>query len=208
MTAFTIITGVVTLLGFILQIRGSFPEYQRYFSVATSFLLGLTVGGGMAGIAGAQIYIPETITARNLFGFGLFGGTGLLIFVCFAGSLFIDDEKRRSEVAKIGSAVSGFFIFILLFFLSSLFPTQGKNYLTFDEQMQLINSAVIQKNYDRALILIEDQRRYLPQEDTRVAALEHLATEIRSKQVLDPARSPAMAEPSVEERANTKAGHK
>jgi len=125
MNVFTTITGIFTLLGFILQIRGIYPQYRRYYAPATLFTLGLTVGFGLNSITGTSVYLPDNITPRNIFGFALYGGTGLLIFMCFSASLFIQDKERRSELSTIGSAVSGFFIFLLIFFTSTFFPGPG-----------------------------------------------------------------------------------
>lgn len=183
MTTFTIITGVITLLGFIFQIRGMFPEYRRYYTPVTIFMLGLTIGFGLSSITATNVYLPENATSRNMFGFALFGGTGLLIFLCFSASLFIEDKDRRSELSTIGSAVSGFFIFLLIFFSSSFFPKPSENYLTFDEQMELVNSALNKENYHRALLLLEDQKKHLDKTDSRIPALDKIISNIHSSQV-------------------------
>src|SRR5689334_17905802 len=108
MTTFTIITGIVTLIGFFIQVKDLFPRYRRYYSVATIFLFGLTIGAGIASLAHVTVNFPESLTTRNIVGLLLFSGSGLLIFSCFAASTIIQDEKRRNDVSKIGSAVSGF----------------------------------------------------------------------------------------------------
>ena len=182
MTAFTIITGLATLIGFFLQIRGLFPEYRRYYIAATFFLFGLTVGVGTASVTGVSIQLPETISARSILGFALYAGTGLLIFVCFAATAVVADPARRSELSKIGSAVSGFLIFLLLFFTSWFFPSDSPNYLTYDEQIELVASAARKQSYDRALALIADGQKYLRKDDLRRANLDKLAAEIRAQQ--------------------------
>ena len=183
MNTFTIVTGIITLLGFVIQIRGMFPEYRRYYTPATIFMLGITIGFGLSSITATNVYLPDNITARNLFGFGLFGGTGLLIFLCFSASLFIKDKDRTSELSTIGSAVSGFFLFLLIFFSSSFFPKPSVNYLTFDEQMELVNSSIKKENYHRALILIEDQKKQLDKTDSRIPALDKIISKLHSSQV-------------------------
>lgn len=196
MTAFSIITGIATLIGFFLQIKGLFPEYRRYYASATFFLFGLTIGFASASLTGVSIHLPESISAKNIMGFSLYGGTGLLVFVCFCASALISDPKRRSEVSKIGSAVSGFLIFLLMFFNGTFFPTtpdERPMYLTYDEQIECAMNAAKRQNFERSLLLIADILKILPKDDLRRANLEKFSEQVRSQQ----AALPTTAEPTL-----------
>src|SRR4051812_37804076 len=110
MTAFAIITGVVTLVGFVIQVQGLFPKYRRYYTPITLVMFGVVVGTVVASLAGAKIEIAEPLTARNILGLVLFAGAGLLVFGCFAASVVIEDPVRRDHAATLASKVSGFLI--------------------------------------------------------------------------------------------------
>jgi hypothetical protein len=189
MAAFSIITGIVTLIGFLLQIRGCFPKYRRYYSFGTLFLFGLTAGFALASLTGVSIHLPDSISAKNIMGFSLFGGAGLLVFVCFCASALISDSQRRSEVSKIGSAVSGFLIFLLIFFNGSFFPASPDErpmYLTYDEQVECARTAASRQNFERSLLFIEDLLKILPKDDPRRTNLEKFAEQVRSRQAALP----------------------
>ncbi len=183
MNTFTIITGLITFIGICSSNSRNVSEYRRYYTSATFFMLGLTVGFGLSSVTGTAIHLPDTITAKNLFGFALFGGTGLLIFLCFSASLFIPEKERRSELSKIGSAVSGFFLFILIFFPLHFFPGPPKKFLTFGEQMTLIQRSLDRSDYDRALLLLKDKKKYLDKSDTRVPKLDEMILDIHELQM-------------------------
>lgn len=185
MTAFTIITGIATLVGFFLQIRGMLPQYRKYFAPATFFTLGLSVGTLIASIAGATINLPHSLTPKNILGFMLFGGSALLVFMCFVASGFTTDKERRSELSKIGSAVSGFLIFILLFFTTIFFPDSSSS-LTYDEQIQCAIYAIDHQNYERGLYLLRGAKSFLKPNDPRITNLNTLIDETIKKQAAIP----------------------
>lgn len=200
MTTFSIITGIITIIGFVLQIKGLFPDYRRYFSAATFFFCGLTVGFVLSSATQVNVHLPETVTSKNLVGFALFGGTGSLVFLCFTAALFISDPKRRSEVTRIGSAVSGFLIFLLMFFSSSFFPTlpdERPQYLTYDEQIECAMSALRRQSFDRALLMANDALKGLPAVDVRRTNLEKLIEQIRSQQAAIPTTASPIALPTT-----------
>jgi len=181
MTAFTIITGIATLVGFFLQIRGMPPQYRKYFAPATFFTLGLTVGTLVASIAGTTINLPYSLTPKNLLGFMLFGGSALLVFMCFVATGFTTDKERRSELSRIGSAVSGFLIFILLFFTTTFFQDSSSS-LTYDEQIQCAIYAIDHQNFERGLYLLRGSQSLLKPNDPRISNLNTLIDQTIQKQ--------------------------
>jgi len=185
MTAFTIITGIATLLGFILQIKGLFPQYRPYYTAATFILFGLTIGVGVTSITGMSIHLPASISSRNMLGILLFGGTGLLIFLCFAAAAMLGDPQRRTEVSRIGSAVSGFLLFLLLFFVNTFFPPtqqEREQVFTYDEQVTCAVTAASHQNFDRALVILDHAVADLGLGDSRREIVDKLKSQIRSQQ--------------------------
>lgn len=184
MTAFTIITGVVTLIGFFLQLKGLFPRYRRYYSAATFFLFGLTVGVATASLAPITVNFPESLTTRTIVGLLLFAGTGLLIFICFTASVLVVDENRRNDVSKIGSAISGFLVLLVLVGPSYWFPAQ-QSLLTYDEQMETAISAAKKQNFDRAVTLFQKALDSLPPGDSRRESVKELIEETKRQQAIN-----------------------
>lgn len=185
MTAFTIITGLATLVGFFLQIRGMFPQYRKYYSAATFFTLGLTIGTAIAAFSGTTIQLPQSITPKNLMGFLLFGGSAILVFICFVASAFTTDKDRRSELSKIASAVSGFLIFILLFFTSTFFQDSSSS-LNYDEQIQLAVYAIDHQNFDRGIKLLNGAKSMLKPNDPRLDGINSLIDKAIAQQAAIP----------------------
>lgn len=189
MTTFTIITGLATLIGFFLQIKDLLPNYRRYYFAATFFLLGLTLGFGLTSATQVSVNLPATLSPKNIIGFALFGGAGLLIVLCFTAAALVSDPKRRVEVSRIGSAVSGFLIFLLVFFSSSFFPAQPHeqpNYLTYDEQIEVAMSAAKRQSFDRAILLLTDAMRGLTTADSRRENLQKAIDDFRTQQATLP----------------------
>ena len=122
MTYFAVLTGVATIFCIVLQFSGKFPAYRSYLSHASAMLLGLTAGLVVNLGASPAIRLPGTITARELLGLLLFSGTGLLAFVLMLATVIPEDKERRVAAAKSASAVSGFLLFLLIFFLADFFP--------------------------------------------------------------------------------------
>jgi hypothetical protein len=187
MTTFTIVTGIVTLIGFFLQIKGLLPRYKKYHTAATFIFLGVTIGVLIASFAKVSINVPESLSIRGIVGLALFGGAGSLIVVCFTASTLIEDESHRGEVSRIGSAVSGFLIFLLMFFSSFFFPeaiADKKNVilLTYDEQVECGVSAAKKQNFERSLIILRDALKSVPYSDTRREKLSTLIEKVEKQQ--------------------------
>lgn len=124
MTYFTIITGVVGILSFILQVCGAFPHHKKYLSHATALLLGLTIGMLLQMGASIQLTIPNTITFSEITGIALVLGTGLLAFILILTSVIVENQERR-RTATVGASSVSLFLFILLaFFWGTFFPTR------------------------------------------------------------------------------------
>lgn len=187
MLAFTIITGVASLVGFILQIKDIFPKYRRYYTAATFTLFGVTIGFGLNALTATTIQLPASLSPRNIVGILLFGGSGMLIFSCFAACGLLSNPERRSELSKIGSAVSGFLIFLLMFFVNTFFPPSVVSQppvFTYDEHIECAIKAAKQQNFDHSISILDSAVTNLTIEssDKRREAVERLKTQIRDQQ--------------------------
>lgn len=188
MNTFAIVTGIATLLGFALQLRDLVPKYRKYYVPVTWLLLGLTAGLGFGAFANVTVLLPSTLSTRNVVGLLLFGGSGLLVFVCFTASTMIADEKRRREICQIGSAVSGFLIFLLLFFSSFCFPepatssTNNSLALSYDEQIECGLKHTQKGNFGRALEWFLEAKKSVRYGDPRYDSVDSLIAETKKRQ--------------------------
>ncbi len=124
----------------------------------------------------------------------LFGGTGLLVFVCFTACTRIRDEKWRQEVSKIGSAVSGFIILLLFFFLSFFpdGPTIAANntmLTSYDEQVDFGLSHAKKGNFGRALEWFAEAKKAIRTGDPRHSSLDSLISQTKEKQEHDQSKA-------------------
>lgn len=122
MTTFTIATGLVTILAFILQVSGKSTKYTKYISHAVFFFLGLNIGLLINLSTQMEITFPKEWTPRELLGTVLFTATGLLIAILVVMGVLLVDDGQRKAANQSASAISGFLIFLLVFFFSSFFP--------------------------------------------------------------------------------------
>lgn len=185
MLIFTIVTGLASVVGFILQIKDIFPKYRRYYTAATFVLFGVTIGFGLNSLTGTTVHLPASLSPRNIIGILLFGGSGVLIFFCFTAAAMLGNPERRSELSRIGSAVSGFLIFLLLFFINTFFPPtqeEREQIFTYDEQVACAVTAVSHQNFDRALVILDNAVAGLGLGDSRREIVDKLKTQIRSQQ--------------------------
>jgi len=188
MNTFAIITGIATLLGFALQLRDLVPKYRKYYVPTTWSLLGLTAGLGIAAFTNVTFLLPSSLSTRNIVGLLLFGGSGLLVFVCFTASTMIADDKRRREICQIGSAVSGFLIFLLLFFSSFCFPEPSSSFtnnslaLSYDEQIDCGLQHAKTGNFGRALEWFTEAKKSVRYGDPRYDAVDALIDQTKKRQ--------------------------
>jgi hypothetical protein len=122
MTYFSIITGVIGIISFLLQMGGIFPEYKKYLSHATTLLFGLTIGMFLQMGASIKIQVPQEISLREFAGISLALGSGLLIFILILTSVVVEDPGKRRTASSAASAVSLFLIFLLMFFWDIILP--------------------------------------------------------------------------------------
>ena len=59
MTAFAIITGIVTILGFFLQIRDVFPSQRETRKTFVVLITGVFLGSALAAISGTELEFPR-----------------------------------------------------------------------------------------------------------------------------------------------------
>ena len=121
MTAFTIVTGLITIIAFILQLAGAAPKYKKYLSHSVALFFGLTAGLLLNFSSQLHVTLPKEWFPRQVMGLLLYSATGILIFLLTIMGVLLEDPERRKSANHSTPAVSGFLIFALLFYWSAFF---------------------------------------------------------------------------------------
>ena len=147
MRLFTILVGMATLISLALQLSGPFEETPQILWYSTTFLGGVTLGLTLTVVFSPKFAYPVEFKARQFLGFLLYSTTGLLVFILFLLGALLEDQGQRADAQKLGSAVSGFLIFLLLFFLNSFFGEPSRHEPSASDDVELLD----EENEENAL---------------------------------------------------------
>src|SRR5690349_10085654 len=121
MVWFSIVTGIAGLISLILQVSDKFQERRNELAQLTMLLVGLTIGLFLNIALDVRVSFPIAATSKELVGLGLYGGSGMLVFVLFILAAVTSHAERRTMARNAAAAVSGFLIFLLIFFVDTFF---------------------------------------------------------------------------------------
>lgn len=183
---FTYITGVASLLGFILQIFDIFPKHAGVRKSLFLFIFGIFIGTTLNALDASKIEI-----SFKLSGYVLLVSVLLAVVIGFlvVGSM-MEDSDRRVELFTI-SGVGTFAFFVILFFgfLLTAFSSDGvspnaeKARLTTNELIELADAAKEKGDYDRELMHLETLQNRFLSDDVRYKKIEERITQEKSKQI-------------------------
>lgn len=185
MPLFTYITGLISILGFLLQIRDVFPQHREIRKALLYLVTGIFLGSILGSLQSVNVVIDSPQHPLLLIAYvALAIIATVLTLAAIAALMVTDDNKRRSLHEFIGN---GFAAFVLLGFLTGLGQGLGdkasSNDITFDELITLSRNHTEQKNYGRAIALIELAKGNLPQIDIRHQLLLNQLNELKKTQV-------------------------
>jgi hypothetical protein len=182
---FTWITGIATLLGFLLQVRDVLPKYRETRKALLLVTLGIFIGTIIGSLQRVSIQFNMPITGFSL----LIGFMGILLAVLVLIGVFTNDTRRREDVLPIAGVGTVVFIFVLFFgyLLTSIdiaphTETQRKA-IAIDELLLLVDVNVEKRNIDRAIMLLEQTKGRLQETDPRYAVIESRIEALKKEQV-------------------------
>ena len=151
MDTFTLVTGLASLFGFVIQAFDIFPKLGRARQTVVLLLVGIFVGSLLRAIDPASIRLNLQITRFTVV-ITLFA-VGVTCFLIAAA--FTSDAAKRGEFYVIAGI--GFFVFILFYIFGSiepagLNPIDEKQRITIIELQTLADRALQNKDFERALI--------------------------------------------------------
>ncbi|MGO2354987.1 MAG: hypothetical protein ACTH58_09640 [Marinomonas foliarum] len=174
MDYFTYITGIATLIGFVLQIFDALPTYRSHRQKAFYLLLGLFLGSLVTAFDGSKIIFSFEITGLAL----LVSMIGTIIF----WSLYVAMKSHREEFFAV-SGVGTFVLIVVLAFGTISPPSNERARLTISELSQLSEISLTQGNYERAIKHQEAVLSKLKKNDVRYTAVKEKIEKIKLFQV-------------------------
>lgn len=164
---FTYLTGVATLLGFILQLRDAFPKHREARKGVLYVCFGAFLGSVLGAVNSIDLVISED--------YGLVSLVLIAVLVVIAFSLIImtfvafntvEPGHRADLFNGIGVGVFVFFLVLVAVALSRA-GSPGVELYSVSEQMAMAKYNLENKNYDRAISLYRSSIRSLPSDDPR-----------------------------------------
>ena len=146
---FTVVTGLASLFGFVVQIFDFFPRFGQARERVFLVFLGVFVGSLARAVSPGSIRFNFEFTGFSAL-VTVYGTA--LIALAFTGAL-IKDQQRRGEIFAVSAAAFAGFLFVIFFgylLISAPAVNDERNQLTIHELDSLARQAVDAKDYERA----------------------------------------------------------
>ena len=182
MQYFTIISGIASILGFILTVANIFPAQAKVRNYITIFAIGSFIGSFIGSVKNISINFPENPVSSGILLFFIMCLVGL--FFVLLAALFSEDKEKRSECFTVvgngfGVLVIAGMIILFGIGLSKLPPDED---VSLDELLTISDINVNKGNLDRAILQLDlFARRCLSNDPRKEAALKKIA-ELKSQQ--------------------------
>lgn len=160
---FTYVVGILTILGFFLQIINIFPNYRSYIKHTAILFLGITIGTIIGTLQKASIYLQFPITGINL----LVGSIIIIIGALVLIGAFDKDPQKRQEIFTVTFFGMLLLVTILLGHCIAKTESYREPYYTNDEVEILAEENLERGNTDRAISLYEILSNRIDSNDPR-----------------------------------------
>ena len=182
MTAFAIITGVATLIGFFIQMSDFFPTHRELRKMFVVFLTGVFVGSSVAALMTTEVKVGGVESPVDVAVVLLIALTFLFFIVEGLRALLAQtDEDRESALARTGLGLGAVILSLVIGAMAFAGPTSNDR-LSVDEVITLVQKHRRAAAYDRAIGLLQTAQRSLQKDDPRAATLGHLLAEVVREQ--------------------------
>lgn len=179
MKIFAIITGVITLISFVIQMNDIFPKYEQTFDRLSFVFLGILVGQLISFFDKNKIKIKK-LSGQQIFAYIFYGIVGIAFIIVLLSILMTDNKEKISTLQTVLGSL-GTFTFISFFFVLKMFSTGTGLYI--DEKIALAERYFIEKNFSRSLHFYMDLQEGLDEEDVRLEQVTKRIKEIQLEQV-------------------------
>jgi len=184
MSIFAYISGIITLLGFLLQLKDIFPAHRESRKTLLLLVAGIFLGSVITSLQAVQLTVQIPDHPLVVFGYIVLVTLALFLFVvALVAITTTDNERKKHFLSFFGGGLPLFFIIGFVMILASATPTSTNNQLSVDEILMASKQRLEQKNYDRAIALLEIALSKVDVKDSRHASLLQQIEMIKKLQV-------------------------
>ena len=182
---FTIVTGLASLLGFVIQLADLFPRHQDLRTITVTLVCGVFLGSLFSAFDASNISFSFTITPYVL----LVGSIVMALLIVLLTAVFSYDRSKRGEMYGVLSFGALFLFFMLIAGSIPSIDHEGdrirneKSGLSISELLKLSDISLDSGNYDRALMHLETVKRRLEETDSRHAKIIARIKEVKELQL-------------------------
>ncbi|QWE22627.1 hypothetical protein FD975_10280 [Polynucleobacter sp. AP-Jannik-300A-C4] len=181
MDTFNIITGVVSLLSFAIQMFDLFPSLGKNRQTFSILVLGLFFGGLATSFSSHQIQVKFEVTGLSL----VLTAIGVVIFGALIASAFSSNQSKISGYYAIAGWATPIFLLVLLFgTLITSAPdslNKEKQRLSINELDILATNALKVGDEEKSISYLESIKARLSSNDERRKLLDEKIKEIKSQ---------------------------
>ncbi len=187
MDIFTLITGVASLIGFFIQVFDLFPKFGKLRQPLFFLFLGFFLGSLIRTFDSSSIKFAIEITFLT----GMIAFVTLITLSLLVGAAFTNDWKRRGELHATAGLSFGLLLILLFAKAISSAPDSGWNrvqlekaQLSVQELNYLVERAAEEKNYERAVMHLEEIKSRFDANDTSaIEAINKRILDLKQKEV-------------------------
>lgn len=182
METLTLISGIASLIGLVLQFKDAFPEHRETRKTVVVLLLGVFFGCIITSLFSLKSSLPAEISPLTI-SIGVF-----LVIICLLVTVacFATDSSKRNDLFTV-ACLAGVVVLILLFFESQKNrPVQEcdlKHFLYEDEIFKLADDQASKGNYERAIVFLQQTLPSVSIKDPRTAIIMKRIQELRARQL-------------------------
>lgn len=175
------VSGIVAVLIQYSEIFSTHKEAKRYIGI---FAIGSFVGSLISTVSNSKIELAIAFSGFNL----LCGALTTAIVIVIVAAAFSASDEKRSALMTFSSVL--FLPLLLILAFGNIGPTEKSKSLqrimeiSLDEYIALSRLSEENKNYARAIILLEMAKLDLQNQDKRLEMIDSKIESIKVKQVL------------------------
>ncbi|MCD4694803.1 MAG: hypothetical protein K8S16_01080 [Bacteroidales bacterium] len=175
-TVFTYIIGIVTILGFVLQVFNVFRGFKTISNKLTFIFLGIFIGSFIGALDIDTIKLNVEITWIHIFLVLL-----LIIAIITLIMAYSNYENERSEFLQIIGVITGGLFLLIIVVGIAINKDNEKEKISKNELIQLSNFNLSNNNYDRAIMYLKE---YITRIDTSDIRHKEISKKIDSLKII------------------------
>jgi len=183
MTLFTYISGVITVLGFLLQLRDVFPTHREARKIILLLVTGAFVGSIIGSLQATQLVIQTPDNLLVLIGYIALIALLALLLLTSIGFLLTENKDRKETLSKF--IANGFGAALLLGFVVALTSGMMSSApdMSVDDFILLSKHRIQIDDFDGAINMLEKAQSKLSSSDSRTVLLYQEIQSIKKLQI-------------------------